>query len=331
MTITPQTNATLQDIAQIIRDSDDFVICGHVSPDGDCLGSQLALWHVLKALGKRASCVLVRDEPLEKGLDFMPGVQEMVPVQSYDGACQTFIGVDVPIRERVGDAVKLLDASSTSITIDHHAADTTMCEHVYVDPDSASASMIVWELAKLLMSKPPVECVLCCYVGLATDTGGFRFQNCDVRAFEVASELVEHGVDPAYVAKWVFQTRSRASLQLEALAIDRMKIIADGQAVISWVSVADFERLGAVKADAQPLIDCIRMLEGIRVACILREQDGHVRGSFRSKDETDVSLLARELGGGGHKAAAGFTLHMSLEEAFELVSAKLVGVLNGAR
>jgi len=180
------------------------------------------------------------------------------------------------------------------------------------------------------MSKPPDDTVLCCYVGLATDTGGFRFQNCDVRAFEVASELVEHGVDPAYVAKWVFQTRTRASLELEALVIERMDVIANGEAVISWVDSSDFERLGAMKADAQPLIDCIRTLEGIRVACILREQDGHVRGSFRSKDETDVSLLARELGGGGHKAAAGFTLHMTLSEAMKLVGEKLVALLDEA-
>ena len=330
MTTTPQTNATLQEIAQVILDSDDFVICGHVSPDGDCLGSQLALWHVLEALGKRASCVLVRDEPFETGLDFMPGIPEMVPVQGFNGTCKTFVGVDVPNRERIGDAVRLLDASEVSITLDHHASETTMCDHVYVDPDSASASMIIWELAKILMRKPPLDAALCCYVGLATDTGGFRFQNCDVRAFEVASELVEHGVDPAYVAKWVFQTRSRASLMLEALVIDRMEVIAGGQAVISWVDKADFNRLGAMKADAEPLIDCIRMLEGIRVACILREQDDFVRGSFRSKDETDVSALARELGGGGHKAAAGFTLFMTLEEAKKLVNDKLVKLLEEA-
>lgn len=330
MTTTKQTNATLQEIAQVMLGSDDFVICGHVSPDGDCLGSQLALWHALKSLGKRATCVLVRDEPIEIGLDFMPGIEAMVPAACFSGACETFVGVDVPNRDRIGDAVKLLDVAKTTITVDHHASETTMCDHVYVDPDSASASMLVWELVKLLCQNPPFESALCCYVGLATDTGGFRFQNCDVRAFQLASELVGYGVQPAHVAKWVFQTRSEASLRLEALVIERMRVFAHGQAVISWVDKADFERMGAIKADAQPLIDCIRMLAGVRVACILREQDDCVRGSFRSKDDTDVSELAREFGGGGHKAAAGFTLHLPLEQALSLVGEKLQALLSEA-
>ena len=109
-----------------------------------------------------------------------------------------------------------------------------------------------------------------------------------------------------------------------------MKVFADGQAVISWVDRADFERLGAIKADAQPLIDCVRKLAGVRVACMLREQDDCVRGSFRSKDDTDVSQLAREFGGGGHKAAAGFTLHLPLEQALSLVGEKLQTLLSEA-
>ena len=142
MTITPQTNATLAEIAAVIRERDDFVICGHVSPDGDCLGSQLALWHALKAMGKNAACVLVRDEPLEDALKFLPGVSSMVPAESYHGPCSVFVGLDVPSRERIGAATALLDASTTSITVDHHACDVTMCEYVYVDPDAASASML---------------------------------------------------------------------------------------------------------------------------------------------------------------------------------------------
>lgn len=327
MTITPQTNATLADIAEVIRANDDFVLCGHVSPDGDCLGSQLALWNTLKALGKRATCVLVRDEPVEAGLVFLPGSEEMVPVERYDGPCSVFVGLDVPIRSRIGRAVELLDRSETSITIDHHAVDTTMCDHVYVDPDSASSTMLVWELAKLLMEKPPVETALCAYTGLVTDTGGFRFQNCDTRSFEVASELVEYGVDPAYVAMWVFQTRSLASLKLEELVIGRMRVIAGGQAVLSWTERADYERLGAVKEDADPLIDVIRTLAGTRVACVLREQQENIRGSLRSKDDTDVSVLARELGGGGHRAAAGITLTIPLAEAIDLVSDKIEELL----
>ena len=327
MATTPQTNSTLEQIAQVIRENDDFVICGHVSPDCDCLGSQLALYHALRASGKRAACVLARDEPLDASLSFLPGASAMMPASLFNGTCGVFVGVDVPTRQRIGDASALLDASRASITIDHHASDTTMCDYVYVDPDSASASMLVWEVVKLLVDVPPFESALCAYAGLVTDTGSFRFQNSDVAAFRTASELVGYGVDPAWVATRAFQNRTLASLKLESLAIDRLRLFAEGMVAVSWVAQSDFERLGALKSDAEPLIDSIRELRGARLACILREQDGHVRGSLRSKDSTDVSGLARDLGGGGHAAAAGFSLDMPIEQAVEFMGGKLAGLL----
>lgn len=320
MAVTPQTNATIADLAGIIRECDDFVICGHVGPDGDCFGSQLALFHVLKAMGKRATCVLVRDEEPAASLAFMPGMELMVPATSYDGPCKTFIGVDVPTRDRIGEAAcRLLDRADVSITIDHHASDVTMCQHVFVDPDVAAAAMLVWDLAKLLVDEPPLDSAVCAYVGLVTDTGGFRFQNTDSRAFDVAAELVAYGVDPSVVATNVFQNRTMASLRLEALTVDRMLVICDGKASMSWVTNADLERFGADKSDVEPLIDTVRALDGTVVACMLREQDGCVRGNLRAKDDTDVSELARQLGGGGHKAAAGFTLDMPILDAVEFM------------
>ena len=224
-------------------------------------------------------------------------------------------------------AAELLDRASTSITVDHHAAEVRMCEHAYIDPDSASASILVWDLVKLLCDKPPLESALCAYIGVMTDTGGFRFQNSDERAFSAASELIAYGVDPALAATSVFQNRTMASLKLEAAVIDRMRVFADGEAALSWISSDDMERFGAIKADAEPLIDAIRALHGTRLACMLREQDGKVRGSLRSKDATDVAALARELDGGGHRSAAGFTLDMPLDEAVEFMMGKMVGLL----
>lgn len=324
MAVTPQTNTSLEEIADLICGHDYFVICGHVSPDGDCLGSQLALWHALRAIGKQATCILVRDEPVAPAEAFMPGIGEMVPACAFEGRAQVFIGVDVPNRSRIEDAAcSILDRCDVSVTIDHHPSETVMCDYVYVDPDAASASLLIWELVKLLCEKPPIESAICAYTGLVTDTGGFRFQNSDVRAFSVASELVAFGVDPSYVAACSFQNRSLASLRLEEIVIGRMRIVADGQVALSWVLVSDLEQLGATKSDTEPLVDTLRSIHGVRVACMLREQDGMIRGSLRSKDSTDVSLLAREFGGGGHKAAAGFTLDMGISSAVDLLEVKL--------
>lgn len=324
MATTPQTNTTFDGIADLLRSQDDFVICGHVGPDGDCLSSQLALWHALRALGKNATCILVKDDPIPFDLAFMPGTEEMVPACAFEGAARVFVGVDVPSRERIGiDACAILDACETSITIDHHAADVPMCEHVYVDPDSASASLLVWEVVKRLVEDVPFECALCAYTGLVTDTGGFRYQNADSRAFACASELIELGVDPSYVATQVYQNRTLASVKLESIMASRIVFVHGADVAISWVTADEMASVGAVKADTEPLINTLRSIRGVRIACILREQDGVIRGSLRAKDDTDVASLAKKLGGGGHRAAAGLTLAMTLDEALALMRDEL--------
>ncbi|MBR0404177.1 MAG: DHH family phosphoesterase [Eggerthellaceae bacterium] len=331
MTVTPQTNADLHEIAELILERDDFVLCGHVSPDGDCLGSQLCLWHALRALGKSATCVLAKDDPTPADVSFLPGIDEIVPAARFEGAARTFIGLDVPTRERAGEAAcAILDASRCSITIDHHAVPERMCEYAYVDPDSASTSIMVWDLVKMLCDVPPAESALCAYTGLVTDTGGFRYQNSDTRAFAAAAELVGLGVDPAFVAAKVFQCRSWASLKLESLALDRMLLNEEKTRVLSWVSESDMKNLDARKDDTEELIVALRSMVGVRVACMLREQDDTIRGSLRAKDDTDVSMLARKLGGGGHRAAAGFTLECDLKSAIALLESELDALVGDA-
>lgn len=317
--ITPQTNTDLPAIAQVLRAHDSFVICGHVNPDGDCLGSQLVVAHALRALGKRVTCVLAQDAPIDSRLAFMPGADGFVAACSLEGPVEVFLAVDVPTVERMGDAAALQDAAALSITIDHHAVPTTMATLNYVDPDAASTTLLAWELASCLGVERDAAMATCAYTGLVTDTGRFQFQNADARAFAAAAEMVAAGADPAFVSRWVYQNRSRGSLLLEGVAISRLRLNRTGSVALSWVAREDFERFGAVKADAEPLIDTLRSLEGVRVACILREQDDIVRGSLRAKDDTDVSALARKFDGGGHRAAAGFTVNGSLDFALAQV------------
>ena len=330
MAPTPQTNTDLAAIADVLRASDDIVICGHVSPDGDCLGSQLALAAALRSLGKRVACLLAKDEPADARLSFLPGFADLVPAARYDGPARTFVAVDVPTRARIGDAAPLLDASETSVVVDHHAVETTMADLTYVDPDAASTTMLVWELAGLMGAERGAELATCCYTGLVTDTGRFQYQNTDAAALAAASAMVAAGADAAGVAREIFQSRSLPSVELEALAVERMRFGADGGWALSWVMRDDFDAVGAVKADAEPLIDALRSLRGVRVACMLRDQGDSVRGSFRAKDGTDVAALARTLGGGGHRAAAGFTVSGPMEAAVERIGALLDEALAGA-
>ena len=308
-----------------MRELDDFVVCGHVSPDGDCLGSQLALAAVLRRLGKRVSCVLVKDEPVEANLlRVLDGAQDLVFAGAYKGAPGAFVGVDVPTRERIGEAAcALLDQAPFSFTIDHHAVDATMCGMVYVDPDAASTTMLIWELAGYLGVERTGAVANCCYTGLVTDTGRFQYQNTDERCMRLAAEMVAAGADPASVSREVFQNRTYASMRLEATAIMRAEFSDDGATALGYLTREDFARFGAQKSDAEPVIDALRRIEGVRVACMLREQEDCIRGSLRAKDDTDVSAIARTFGGGGHVAAAGFTLRCTLDDAVAQVRAAL--------
>lgn len=316
MAVTAQTNTDLASIASFLLCHDDFVVCGHVSPDGDCIGSQLGLAAALRAAGKHVACVLARDDGFEKPFAFLPGAEGLVPAIRYEGPCKTFVAVDVPTRERIGDAVALLDQSEASVTIDHHAVDSTMTELVYVDPDAAAAALLVWQIAGLLGVDRQGAIAQCCYTGVVTDTGRFQYQNTDAFALRSAADMVEAGADVSLVARKVFQSRSIPSLRLESRAVERMRFGLGGGLVMSWVVQEDFDELGASRPDAEQLVDALRSIAGVRVACLLREQDGDVRGNLRAKDDSDVSVVARSLGGGGHVAAAGFTLRgCGIEEA----------------
>ena len=315
---------SLDEMARALLSSDDVIICGHVSPDGDCIGSALALAWALRSLGKKATCLLAKDEPVDFGLRFLPGVDEMVPACEFTSEFATFVAVDVPHADRMGNDAKRLHAQAgDSITIDHHISDGPMSRVNYVDAEAPAAAMIVWKLLPLLGVEPDARMATCCYTGLLTDTGRFQYQNTTAEALQLAGEMVAAGVDPAEVAREVYQNRSRPSIALEKRMLGRIEYLCGGQVVMSYLKRSDFVETGAIKADAEPMIDVIRSIREIRVACMLREQEGQVRGSLRAKDDTDVSELARRFDGGGHKAAAGFTFHGSLEDARRIVARML--------
>ena len=317
--LTPQSNTTLSEIAQRLNEFQTFAICGHVNPDGDCLGSQLALAHSLESLGKSVVCLLATDDPVEDNLTFLPGLDAMIPGFSYHETPDVFIAVDVPTRERMKSAAVVAERSALTITIDHHVNPVAVSNLNYIDPDSPSASMIVWQLIKEF-GQPSQEAALCALTGLITDTGRFSYQNTTPEAFIVASEMVSLGASPALITREFFQNRSLASLKLEKILLERLTLFCDGAFSFSYLCKEDFDSCGAIKADAESLVDILRGIKGVRVALILKQTDpGEIRGSLRAKDNTDVSLVAREYDGGGHKAAAGFTFHGSLDEAISQV------------
>lgn len=229
MTVTSQTNTTLSEIASALAERDHFVIGGHVSPDGDCLGSALGLAWALRQLGKQVTCVLARDEEPPSDLMFLPGADGLVPAARFEGPCECFIAVDVPTPERLGDGARLHEAAPFTVTVDHHAVPRAMSDLSYTDPDAASTSLLIWELAALLGADRERIVATCCYTGLMTDTGRFQHGNTDAVAFKGACEMVAAGARPGEIAREFYQNRSLASIELEGRTVSHMCLSGDGR------------------------------------------------------------------------------------------------------
>jgi bifunctional oligoribonuclease and PAP phosphatase NrnA len=307
-----------------LRHASSVVVCAHVRPDGDAMGSVLALTLALRDQGIPAMPTLAHGSHVPSTYEFLPGYSLFVPAHDLD-APQVFVSLDSPNLERLGDAAKLATAAETIIIIDHHP-DTEDFGNVLVhEPGAAATGQIVWNLVKEFDTPPSADVAACCYVGLVTDTGRFCYDNTTADALRAAAEMVEAGADPAEIAVAVYQSRSSASLAIETRAMSRLTVANGGRVAYAWVTDADFEELGVQPEEAESLPDAVRVVAGIDAAVLLRQAGGEVRGNLRSKAGFDVSAVARHFGGGGHRAASGFTFSGTLDELIPQLLAMLPG------
>ena len=328
MSVTPQTNATLEEIAQVLLKAKDICICGHTNPDGDAIGSATALGCALKKLDKSVSLLLADDDSdLDPKFDFLPGADGYVHAKGLDRTFEVFVCVDVPNADRLGtSAAAIHERSKTTVTIDHHANPFRASDLSYTDPDAASTTLIIWQLIKCLGIDADADIATCTLSGLMTDTGSFQYQNSDPLAFMAAAEMVKAGASPNDISNNLFQRKSLAAVELEGVTIKNMQMLCDGKIALSYITLADMERTQATKSDCDTLINVLRSIEGVDVACILKEQPDCIRGSFRAKGDTDVAAIAREFEGGGHRAAAGFTMHEDLVPALAIITKRLSSI-----
>ena len=251
--LVPMSNSPYADIVEVLQASHKVVICGHVSPDGDCLGSQLALAAALRVLGKNVTCLLAQNEELDYGLRFLPGADDMVPAAQFNDSFDTFVTVDVPNADRMGEVAKALHAQAQyTATIDHHIAEKPLSQVNYVDSHAAATAMLIWQLIKELSIQPTADMATCCYAGVLTDTGRFQYQNTTAEVLRVAADIVSCGADPAEVARHVYQNRSRSSLALEQRMLANLEVMGEGAFAVSHLMRSDFVETGATKADAEP-------------------------------------------------------------------------------
>ncbi|MDR2106738.1 MAG: DHH family phosphoesterase [Coriobacteriales bacterium] len=293
-------------------------ICGHVNPDGDALGSALALAAWLRAQGHLVTMLLAKGRTAPELYGFLRNY-DFVPAADYTEVPDLFIAVDLPNDERLGDAQAVFERAGDTLVVDHHPDYTGFANHYFGDTTAAATGLIVWRL--ITASGVPItrEMAEYCYVSLITDTGRFAFQNTTTEAFVAASEMMTAGVDPAAVSAKVYDSKSLASLRLDARLISRIDYAAGGRVVWSWVTEDDFRELGVSRDETEGLPTILRSVKGTEVAILLREEGGKIRVNLRAKAGCDVGEFARRFDGGGHKAAAGFTLEATLEEAKALI------------
>jgi phosphoesterase RecJ-like protein len=317
----------------LLRSQRRFLLTGHENPDGDCLGAQAALFHLLRALGKEP--VIVNPDPLGKAHDFL---QKHTP-----------FGHAVPDRPLPPfDVVVLLDCSQLSRTgalaprlresgkpiavIDHHIGsdhgDGSVC---YVDPTAAATGALVRRLFRELgvpLSPAAAEGV---FLSLISDTGWFRYSNADAEVFAMASELIAAGVDGSAIYDALYRRNHPECARLLAEALQRHALRLQGRLAIASLDRSLMERAARADFDTDAVLDPLRSLEGVEVVALLKERfDGAVKVSLRARRDVDVQRIAAVFGGGGHKKAAGATLRTSLPEAERAIEAEVQRALVGA-
>ncbi len=317
-------------IVERLRSEQRFLLTTHEGPDGDALGSLLGLHGILTQLGKDSVMFLAEKEfPLPVEYRFMP-LQEVFHEPPADLADRTVVFLDCGNIDRM--PVEWLRDGGEILNIDHHHDNTRFGSIDLVDDTASCTAEIVLELAVLLGAELTPEIATALYVGLITDTGMFMYENTDARSHRVAATLIEAGVDVNEIYRRLYERVPTEKLRLLARSLERVERRLDGALSTTYVSADDYTATGADETLTEGIIDFIRALEGTAVAAVIRDKPmggGAARkASLRSTDgAVDVSAIARKMGGGGHRRAAGFSSDLPYEELIEFLQAETVSQL----
>src|SRR5436190_65030 len=314
----PQTTASeLVAVAEAIREHDRFLLTTHENPDGDALGSLLAAKLGLDQLGKDTVMVLHGDAPLPGEYAFM-ALGELRRRWPDDAAERVLLALDCANESRIADP-EILGRVPLAINVDHHHDNSRFARINLIDAEASSTGELLRDVFRELDVRLTPEIAEALYIALVTDTGRFQYANTTPKALRLAAELVEAGADVHRVFQGVYETVQFAKLKLLARALERAQVYEGGAIVVSYLLRTDFGEVGAAEPYSEGIIDSLRAVEGAEMAVLIREPprtDGPLRRvSLRaSKDELDVSAIARKSGGGGHRQAAGFSSDAPIDE-----------------
>lgn len=303
---------TIQNILHEIRVSSSFLLTSHVSPDGDAIGSSLALASFLRRIGKEV-CVHYRD-PVPELYAFLPGsdtVHSHIPDRDFDLA---FV-LDIGELRRAGEEFCSFTRVGKVINLDHHITSENFGNYNLIDPIAAATGVLVHRIASSFGYRFDIETALCLYVAIITDTGSFRYSNANREAFTIAGEMIECGVNAWDVAEKLYENQPRKRLELLTRSLATLDVICGGQAASLTVTTDMYADTGSNAELTDGFVNYPRSIKGVEVAIFFRQLDDmNYKVGFRSKGTVNVAGFAEAMGGGGHHNAAGCTVVGTLDQ-----------------
>ncbi len=313
----------LTTVADAIHAGERFLLVTHENPDGDALGSILAMKLALDALGKESVMYLGGEMTLPPDYEFM-ALDDLRRELPEDAATRVVLALDSATAPRTRIPPEVLEAAPLVIDVDHHHDNTRYGAINLVVAEASSTGEIVRDLLRELGVELTPEIAEAIYIALDTDTGRFQYANTTQKAHELAVELMQCGVEPQEIFRRIYEAVPFVRQKLKGKALDRARLYEDGRMIATYLLREDFEELGVGEEYAEGVIDELRSVKGVELAMTVREPpipDGLLRRvSMRSaSDSLDVSAIARLRNGGGHKRAAGFSSDETIEEIIEFV------------
>lgn len=318
----------LEAVAQAIHTAHTIAICSHVSPDGDTIGSGLAMLHGLTQLGKLVT--LFDQDKIPDSLHILPGYEQyrMPETLAEDEHFDLLLAIDVSDAQRMGSCSVLLDRCAHTAQVDHHGTNPMYCEVNSVDATASATALPVHELLTLLGVRMNQEIAMCLYAAISTDTGNFAYSNTTAEAFHVMSELMNYDLPLSKMNRALFLQKSRAQILLLQRALSSLTFHHDGQVTSITLTMKDFEECGALPEHADTIVNYGVSIIGVRMAVLARETPKGIKMSLRAIEPDCVSNIASAFGGGGHAQASGCTMQGTLADCTARVVAAMEAALN---
>ena len=297
-------NYDLIHILELVKDAETIAIAGHVNPDGDCIGSTLAMYNYLKHTDKTIDVYL---EPIGREFRDLPGA-DIIKNEAEDKVYDVFFMMDLGDTDRIGVASKLFETAKKTICIDHHITSKGVADENFILPTLSSTCEVLFEMMDVeLITKDVATCL---YTGIIHDTGVFHHSCTSKRTMEIAGELMAKGIDFAGIIDHNFYSRTYKQNQVLGRCLMESLLLWDGVGIVSYVTQKELDFYMVSNSDLGGIIDQLRLTEGVKVAVFIHEKEPHTyKVSMRSTvPDLDVSKVASFFGGGGHKMAAGCTI-----------------------